>query len=35
VIRFRVSATEKSRLQKKLKEQWYTTMSSYIKDKVL
>lgn len=35
VIRFRVSALEKIKIQEKLKQQWYTTISSFIKDKIL
>ena len=35
VIRFRVSASDKVKIQKKVKEGWYKTISSFIKDKVL
>lgn len=35
VIRFRVSALEKAKLQQKLTEHGYTNMSAYIKDKIL
>lgn len=34
IIRFRVSSLEKVKLQKKVKEAWYKTVSSFIKDKV-
>jgi hypothetical protein len=35
VIRFRVSSLEKASIQEKVKKEWYTTISSYIKDKIL
>lgn len=35
IIRFRVSALDKMKLQKKVKEFWYKTVSSFIKSKVL
>ena len=35
IIRFRVSALEKIKLQEKVKESWYKTLSAFIKDKVL
>jgi len=34
VVRFRISWMEKVRLQKKVKESWYSTVSAFIKDKV-
>ena len=35
IIRFRISSLEKAKLQDKLKNQGYTNMSAYIKDKIL
>ncbi len=35
IIRFRVSALEKIKLQKKVEKSWYKTISSFIKSKVL
>jgi hypothetical protein len=35
VIRFRISSLEKIKLKEKVKKSWYTTISSYIKDKIL
>ena len=34
IIRFRVSALEKIKLQEKVKQSWYKTLSAFIKDKV-
>ncbi len=35
IIRFRVSYSEKVKLQEKVKKSWYKTISSFIKDKIL
>jgi len=35
IVRFRLSWLEKIKLQKKVKESWYSTISAFIKDKVL
>ena len=35
VVRFRVSAIEKIKLQEKVKKSWYKTISAFIKDKIL
>lgn len=35
VIRFRISAVEKMKLQERVKKSWHKTLSSFIKDKIL